>query len=102
MPFLTLPRDVIDKILHELPVVDMLTCLSVNKYLNEVLTDSIRLKLKIQLWSLGAESNPFVKLSPFERLRQLNKSTDNWKNLTPEFIYSINIPTRAAVETIEV
>lgn len=98
MTLLNLPRAVIEAILCNLPATDLFHCLLVNKYLNEIITTSTRLELKTlirKLANLGAEINPFSSFSASECLRILNESTQNWTTLTPDFVYSVDIPPEA-------
>lgn len=95
MSLLKLPQAVIEAIFYNLPATDLFPCLLVNKYLKEIITTSTCLKLKRQLANLGAEINPFASFSPSECLRILDESAQNWTSLTPEFIYSVNVPDEA-------
>ncbi|KAM6499832.1 hypothetical protein JOM56_005340 [Amanita muscaria] len=92
----TLPRELVERILLLLDIESMLTCRLVNREFNEIIQSSILLQYFLACKIAGVVDNPQSPLSYAERFEVLKKREDAWRKLTPVFETTISINRRTS------
>ncbi|KAM6501846.1 hypothetical protein JOM56_001823 [Amanita muscaria] len=88
---LTLPRELMERILLLLDIEHILTCRLVNREFNESIQSSMLLQYFLACTAAGVIDNPRSSLSYAERLEALGKREDAWRNLNPVFEMTIEV-----------
>ncbi|KIL55621.1 hypothetical protein M378DRAFT_17780 [Amanita muscaria Koide BX008] len=92
----TLPRELVERILLLLDTKSILTCRLANREFNEIIQSSIALQYFLACKAAGVIDNPRSPLSYAERLEALKKREDAWRKLKPMFEMTISVNHRAA------
>jgi len=89
--FSKLPPEIIIQVLQELDVVDLFSCQLTNKFLDNLIRESVVLQYNVTLVAAKAKDNPCSSLTIAEKLRGLKSSEDSWAFLQPDFTASIPV-----------
>ncbi|KIL66426.1 hypothetical protein M378DRAFT_160889 [Amanita muscaria Koide BX008] len=88
---LTLPRELMERVLLLLDIEHILTCRLVNREFNKSIQSSMLLQYFLACRAAGVIDNPRSSLSYAERLEALGKREDAWRNLNPVFEMTIEV-----------
>ncbi|KAM6499821.1 hypothetical protein JOM56_005329 [Amanita muscaria] len=98
---LTLPHELVERILLLLATESVQTCKLVNRALNEIIQSSTLLQYFQACQAAGVIDNPQSLLSYAERLEALKKREEAWRKLKPVFEMSISVNRRRICHSIE-
>ncbi|KAM6499834.1 hypothetical protein JOM56_005342 [Amanita muscaria] len=96
MTLLTLPHELVERILLLLATGSVQTCRLVNRALNEIIQSSTLLQYFQACQAAGVIDNPQSPLSYPERREALEKRESAWRKLKPVFEMTISIKPQAA------
>ncbi|KAM6499828.1 hypothetical protein JOM56_005336 [Amanita muscaria] len=100
MTLLTLPHELVERILLLLPAESVQTCRLVNRALNETIQSSALLQYFQACEAAGVIDNPQSPLSYPERLEALKKREKAWRKLKPVFEMTISVNDQTASSQI--
>ncbi|KIL63036.1 hypothetical protein M378DRAFT_80273 [Amanita muscaria Koide BX008] len=96
MSLLSLPHELVERILLWLATESVQKCRLVNRELNTIIQSSTVLQYLQACAAAGIIDNPRSPLSYAERLEALKKREDAWRTLTPVFETTINVDHQAS------
>src|SRR3981081_554182 len=91
MVSLTLPRELLERIILLLETKSMLKCRLVNREFNAIIQSSTSVQYYLTCKAAGVIDNPQSTLSYAERLEALKKREDAWRKLEPVFETTIKV-----------
>ncbi|KAM6499871.1 hypothetical protein JOM56_005379 [Amanita muscaria] len=91
MALLTLPYELVERILLLLATESVQTCRLVNRALSAIIQSSVLLQYSQACEAAGVIDNPRSLLSYPERLEALEKREDSWRKLKPVFETTIKV-----------
>ncbi|KIL59859.1 hypothetical protein M378DRAFT_84575, partial [Amanita muscaria Koide BX008] len=94
---LTLPRELVERILLLLDTKSMLKCRLVNREFDAIIQSSTLVQYYLACKAAGVIDNPQSPLSYAERLEALKKREDAWKKLKPVFETTIKVNYESSV-----
>ncbi|KIL63085.1 hypothetical protein M378DRAFT_733558 [Amanita muscaria Koide BX008] len=93
---MTLPRELVERILLLLHTRYILACRLVSKEFNEIIQSSTLLQYLLACKAAGVADNPRSPLSYAERLEALEKREDSWRKLKPVYDTTISLNRQKA------
>ncbi|KZT24897.1 hypothetical protein NEOLEDRAFT_1134601 [Neolentinus lepideus HHB14362 ss-1] len=96
--FLSLPVELVCRVLSFLPPKDLVRCSQINRFVWDIFKSSSHLKYIAELEFHGLVPNQLApNIGYSQRLNRLREYTDGWKNLKPKKRYSIQMTENGCV-----
>ncbi|KAJ8480804.1 hypothetical protein ONZ45_g15519 [Pleurotus djamor] len=96
--FLSLPTEILIRILLHVPARHLLTCTQLNRYISNIIKDAAILQYTIEAYFAGAQVldgsdyDKLTKSSLADRLDRLKKREAAWRSFRPDFRERIEVP----------